>query len=164
MYHQFKELADVDITKQPMEVGPTCHYVMGGVEVDADTTAAATPGLFAAGEVSGGMHGSNRLGGNSLSDLLVFGKRAGEYAAKYVDEHAGQRVRPSAKAVDAAVEFALAPLSRADGGENPYKLHQDLQDVMGTLVGIIRREHELKDSLGRLAELKERIKNVGATG
>src|SRR5690349_4314887 len=139
MYHQFKELADVDITKQPMEVGPTCHYVMGGVEVDADSTAAATPGLFAIGEVSGGMHGSNRLGGNSLSDLLVFGKRGGEYAARYVDE-VTKRVRPSARAIEAAVETALAPLNRGEAGENPYKLHQELQDVMGTLVGIIRRE------------------------
>jgi succinate dehydrogenase / fumarate reductase flavoprotein subunit len=164
MYHQFKELADVDITKQPMEVGPTCHYVMGGVEVDADSTAAATPGLFAIGEVSGGMHGSNRLGGNSLSDLLVFGKRGGEHAAAYVDGLAGARPRPSAQAVEAAVETALAPLARADAGENPYTLHHDLQEVMGTLVGIIRREGELKDSLVRLAEIKERLQKVGATG
>ncbi|GAA3275910.1 fumarate reductase/succinate dehydrogenase flavoprotein subunit [Dactylosporangium vinaceum] len=162
MYHQFKELADVDITKQPMEVGPTCHYVMGGVEVDADTAAAAVPGLFAAGEVSGGMHGSNRLGGNSLSDLLVFGKRAGEHAARYATE-TGRR-KPTPAAVDAAVETALAPLHRADGGENPYALHAELQDIMGTLVGIIRREGELRDSLVRLAELKERVKKVGATG
>jgi succinate dehydrogenase / fumarate reductase flavoprotein subunit len=163
MYHQFKELADVDITAAPMEVGPTCHYVMGGVEVDADSTAATTAGLFAVGEVSGGMHGSNRLGGNSLSDLLVFGKRAGEYAARYVDQ-AGKRVRPPAAAVEAAVELALAPLARAEGGENPYTLHHELQEIMGTLVGIIRREGELKESLGRLAELKERIKKVGAAG
>jgi succinate dehydrogenase / fumarate reductase flavoprotein subunit len=163
MYHQFRELADVDITKQPMEVGPTCHYVMGGVEVEADTTAAATPGLFAAGEVSGGMHGSNRLGGNSLSDLLVFGKRAGEHAARYVDETA-KRVKPSPALVDAAVDAALAPLSRGEAGENPYTLHHELQEVMGTLVGIIRRDSELKESLGRLAELKERIRKVGASG
>jgi succinate dehydrogenase / fumarate reductase flavoprotein subunit len=163
MYHQFKELADVDITKQPMEVGPTCHYVMGGVEVEADSTSAATAGLFAAGEVSGGMHGSNRLGGNSLSDLLVFGKRAGEFAARYVDE-AGKVEKPSAPVVEAAVEAALAPLSRGDAGENPYTLHHELQEIMGNLVGIIRREGELKESLGRLAELKERVKKVGATG
>ena len=140
---------------------------MGGVEVDADTTAAATPGLFAVGEVSGGMHGSNRLGGNSLSDLLVFGKRGGEYAAKYVDELAaggGKRVKPSAKAVEAAVETDLAPLSRGASGENPYTVWHELQEVMGTLVGIIRREGELKDSLGKLAEIKERVKKVGATG
>ncbi|MGI5247298.1 fumarate reductase/succinate dehydrogenase flavoprotein subunit [Dactylosporangium sp. CA-139066] len=162
MYHQFKELADVDITKQPMEVGPTCHYVMGGVEVDADTAAAAVAGLFAAGEVSGGMHGSNRLGGNSLSDLLVFGKRAGEHAAAHATET--KRRKPSAASVEAAVETALAPLQRGEGGENPYTLHQELQDIMGTLVGIIRREGELRDSLVRLAELKERVKKVGATG
>ncbi|GAA4247619.1 fumarate reductase/succinate dehydrogenase flavoprotein subunit [Dactylosporangium darangshiense] len=162
MYHQFKELADVDITKQPMEVGPTCHYVMGGVEVDADTAAAAVTGLYAAGEVSGGMHGSNRLGGNSLSDLLVFGKRAGEHAAAHATET--KRRKPSAAAVEAAVETALAPLQRGEGGENPYTLHHELQDIMGTLVGIIRREGELRDSLVRLAELKERVKKVGATG
>ncbi|WP_432835154.1 fumarate reductase/succinate dehydrogenase flavoprotein subunit [Dactylosporangium sp. CA-092794] len=162
MYHQFKELADVDITKQPMEVGPTCHYVMGGVEVDADTAAASVTGLFAAGEVSGGMHGSNRLGGNSLSDLLVFGKRAGEHAAAYAE--ATKRRKPSAAAVDAAVETALAPLQRGEGGENPYGLHHDLQEIMGTLVGIIRREGELRDSLVRLADLKERVRKVGVGG
>nr|WP_184841210.1 fumarate reductase/succinate dehydrogenase flavoprotein subunit [Allocatelliglobosispora scoriae] len=162
MYHQFKELADVDITKQPMEVGPTCHYVMGGVEVDPDTAAAAVPGLFAAGEVSGGMHGSNRLGGNSLSDLLVFGKRAGEHAAAYT---AGLSARPAVKPaeLDAAVEAALAPLQR-DGGENPYALHHDLQEVMGDLVGIIRRKGELEESIAKLAELRERIQKVGAPG
>ncbi|MEV8513945.1 fumarate reductase/succinate dehydrogenase flavoprotein subunit [Dactylosporangium sp. NPDC051484] len=162
MYHQFKELADVDITAQPMEVGPTCHYVMGGIEVDADTAAAAVPGLFAAGEVSGGMHGSNRLGGNSLSDLLVFGKRAGEHAAAYAEQT--KRRKPSAATVDAAVDAALAPLQRGDGAENPYTLHHDLQEIMGTLVGIIRREGELRDSIVRLAELKERVKKVGVGG
>jgi succinate dehydrogenase / fumarate reductase flavoprotein subunit len=162
MYHQFKELADVDITKEPMEVGPTCHYVMGGVEVDPDTQATKIAGLFAAGEVSGGMHGSNRLGGNSLSDLLVFGKRAGEYAAAYTEELTG-RPAVSAADLDAAVETALAPLQRA-GGENPYSLHNELQQVMGDLVGIIRRQGELEESLGRLAELRERVSKVGATG
>jgi succinate dehydrogenase / fumarate reductase flavoprotein subunit len=162
MHHQFKELADVDITKQPMEVGPTCHYVMGGVEVDADSTAAAVAGLFAAGEVSGGMHGSNRLGGNSLSDLLVFGKRAGEYAAGYAT--ANPRPKVAKAALDAAVETALAPLNRGEGAENPYTLHQELQQVMGDLVGIIRRQGELEDSLVRLAELKERAKKVGVGG
>jgi succinate dehydrogenase / fumarate reductase flavoprotein subunit len=151
MYHQFKELADVDITKQPMEVGPTCHYVMGGVEVDADTTAATgVTGLFAAGEVSGGMHGSNRLGGNSLSDLLVFGKRAGEHAAAYAAS--GGRPRVSESELEAAAELVLAPLSR-DAGENPYQLQQELQEVMQSLVGIIRRGSELDESLTRLAEL-----------
>src|SRR5262245_8540891 len=162
MYHQFKELADVDITRQPMEVGPTCHYVMGGVEVDADTAEARVPGLFAAGEVSGGMHGSNRLGGNSLSDLLVFGKRAGEHAATFAS--ANPRLRVPAPAIDAAIETALAPLSRGDAGENPYALHAELQQVMGDLVGIIRRRGELEESLRRIAELKERAKKVGVGG
>ncbi|WP_089155132.1 fumarate reductase/succinate dehydrogenase flavoprotein subunit [Micromonospora sp. NBS 11-29] len=164
MYHQFKELADVDITKEPMEVGPTCHYVMGGVEVDPDSGAAAgsVRGLFAAGEVSGGMHGSNRLGGNSLSDLLVFGKRAGGHAATYTDQ-LGARPAVSVAAVEAAVETALAPLQR-DTGESPYQLQQDLQAVMGDLVGIIRREGELADALGRLAELRERVAKVSAVG
>jgi succinate dehydrogenase / fumarate reductase flavoprotein subunit len=164
MYHQFKELADVDITKEAMEVGPTCHYVMGGVEVDPDTAAAHghVEGLFAAGEVAGGMHGSNRLGGNSLSDLLVFGKRAGEHAAAYAD---GQARRPKVNPADveSAVETALAPLNR-QGGENPYTLQQDLQVVMGDLVGIIRREGELADALKRLDELKLRVAGVGAIG
>ncbi|MEU4559770.1 fumarate reductase/succinate dehydrogenase flavoprotein subunit [Actinoplanes sp. NPDC023936] len=164
MHHQFKELADVDITKEPMEVGPTCHYVMGGVEVDPDTGAALgrVQGLFAAGEVSGGMHGSNRLGGNSLSDLLVFGKRAGEHASSYVDS-LGKRPKPSKVDVAAAVEVALAPLVRGEG-ENPYTLQQDLQAVMGDLVGIIRREGELTDALKRLHELRVRVANVAADG
>jgi succinate dehydrogenase / fumarate reductase flavoprotein subunit len=164
MYHQFKELADVDITKQPMEIGPTCHYVMGGVEVDPDTAATAgeVEGLFAVGEVSGGMHGSNRLGGNSLSDLLVFGKRAGEYAALYVDKLTD---RPTVVQtdLDAAAETALAPLVR-DGGENPYEVWHDLQTVMQDLVGIIRRKSELEDSLKLLGELRPRVLNVGAPG
>jgi succinate dehydrogenase / fumarate reductase, flavoprotein subunit len=162
MYHQFKELADVDITSQPMEVGPTCHYVMGGVEVDAGTAEASVRGLFAAGEVSGGMHGSNRLGGNSLSDLLVFGKRAGEYAARYAGTNERQKI--PAASINAAVETALAPLARADAGENPYTLQAELQTVMNDLVGIIRRRGELQDALARLAELKERVKKVGAAG
>jgi succinate dehydrogenase / fumarate reductase flavoprotein subunit len=165
MYHQFKELADVDITKQPMEIGPTCHYVMGGVEVDPDTGAAAgtIQGLFAAGEVSGGMHGSNRLGGNSLSDLLVFGKRAGEYAAKYAD---GLKATPkvSEASLNAAVETALAPLNRGADGENPYNVWHSLQEVMQNLVGIIRRREELEQSIKDLAELRGRVANVGATG
>jgi succinate dehydrogenase / fumarate reductase flavoprotein subunit len=164
MYHQFKELADVDITQVPMEVGPTCHYVMGGVEVDPDSAAAhgRVEGLFAAGEVSGGMHGSNRLGGNSLSDLLVFGKRAGEHAAAYADALT-KRPKVGPKALDAAVQTALAPLTRTDG-ENPYTLQSDLQVVMGDLVGIIRRAGELTEALKRLQELKLRVANVGATG
>ena len=164
MYHQFKELADVDITASPMEVGPTCHYVMGGVEVDPDSAAAIghVQGLFAAGEVSGGMHGSNRLGGNSLSDLLVFGKRAGQHAAEYVDAIPA-RPKVDTETVQEAVEGALAPLSR-DTGENPYTLQQDLQAVMGDLVGIIRRKGELEESLVRLAELRERVAKVSAAG
>jgi len=147
-----------------MEIGPTCHYVMGGVEVDADSGAAMNiAGLFAAGEVSGGMHGSNRLGGNSLSDLLVFGKRAGEYAARYVDELGEDRPTVSRDAVGAAVEVALAPLERTDG-ENPYHLWHELQQVMQDLVGIIRRKHELEDSIKRLADLRVRIASVTATG
>jgi succinate dehydrogenase flavoprotein subunit len=164
MYHQFKELADVDITKQPMEIGPTCHYIMGGVEVDPDSGSAGgtVEGLFAAGEVSGGMHGSNRLGGNSLSDLLVFGKRAGEHAALYAD---GLTARPTvAQAdVDAAVERALAPLTH-EGGENPYTVWHELQQVMQDLVGLIRRKAELEESLKLLGEFRERIANVTATG
>ncbi|MBO0868244.1 MAG: FAD-binding protein, partial [Micromonosporaceae bacterium] len=164
MYHQFKELADVDITKEPMEIGPTCHYVMGGVEVDADTGAAqgSVAGLFAAGEVSGGMHGSNRLGGNSLSDLLVFGKRAGEHAAGYVASLADRPV-PASDDVDAAAEAALVPLSRTTG-ENPYAVWHDLQDAMQDLVGLIRRKGELEDSLKLLGELAERVRNVAAPG
>ncbi len=164
MYHQFKELADVDITKQPMEIGPTCHYVMGGVEVDADSAATLTvSGLYAAGEVSGGMHGSNRLGGNSLSDLLVFGKRAGEYAAIYVDSLGAVRPAVSKSDVDAAIATALAPVERTEG-ENPYDVWHDLQTVMQDLVGIIRRKHELEESLKRLADLRARVAGVRATG
>jgi succinate dehydrogenase / fumarate reductase, flavoprotein subunit len=162
MYHQFKELADVDITKEPMEVGPTCHYVMGGVRVDPDTQAATVPGLFAAGEAAGGMHGANRLGGNSLSDLLVFGLRAGRYAAEHA--HAAGDLPPVDPAQVAAAEReALAPFER-DGGENPYTVQQDLQDCMQELVGIIRTEGELKSALERIAALKERATRVSVEG
>jgi len=162
MYHQFKGLADVDITKEPMEVGPTCHYVMGGVEVDPDTAAASVPGLFAAGEVSGGMHGSNRLGGNSLSDLLVFGRRAGIGAADYLDALTTRPVAAQAD-LDAAAEEALAPLER-DGGENPYAVHAELQDIMTNLVGLIRTEKEMVQALAELDKLKERERKVSAGG
>ncbi len=166
MYHQFMELAEVDITKEPMEVGPTCHYVMGGIEVDPDTGAAKTAGLFAAGECSGGMHGSNRLGGNSLSDLLVFGRRAGLGASDYVR---GLKDRPavSAEAVDAAAKVAVAPFSGPSNGgkpENPYTLQLDLQDTMNELVGIIRKAEEMSDALDRLVELRERLKNLNVEG
>ncbi|MEV4671917.1 MULTISPECIES: fumarate reductase/succinate dehydrogenase flavoprotein subunit [Actinomadura] len=158
MYHQFKELADVDITKEAMEVGPTCHYVMGGVEVDPDTGAAKVPGLFAAGEVSGGMHGSNRLGGNSLSDLLVFGRRAGLGASEYVDALPARPAVPDAE-VEAATAEALAPFER-EGGENPYAVHAELQQTMNELVGIIRKEEELKQAIEALGKLRERVANV----
>lgn len=162
MHHQFKELADVDITAEPMEVGPTCHYVMGGVEVDPDTAQSKVPGLFAAGEVAGGMHGSNRLGGNSLSDLLVFGRRAGMGAAVYVD---GLQERPKIDEadVDAAAVDALAPFE-LEGGENPYSIHQELQQSMNDLVGIIRKEEEMEQALGRLAEFRGRIAKMTVEG
>ncbi|HEX5493839.1 MAG TPA: fumarate reductase/succinate dehydrogenase flavoprotein subunit [Mycobacteriales bacterium] len=164
MHHQFKELADVDITAEPMEIGPTCHYVMGGVEVDPDTGAAArVPGLFAAGEVSGGMHGSNRLGGNSLSDLLVFGRRAGMGAAGYVDSLDGARPAVSQSDLDDAAATALAPFENTTG-ENPYTLHQELQQSMNDLVGIIRTEEEMRAALSRLAELRARAPKVGVEG
>ena len=164
MCHQFKELADVDITKESMEVGPTCHYMMGGVEVDPDTQQATVPGLFAVGEVSGGMHGSNRLGGNSLSDLLVFGRRAGLYAAEYVDGlTAGSRPTPNEATVADAAAEALAPLERA-GGENPYQVHAELQQAMNDLVGIIRREKELEAALAELDKLRVRAAQVSASG
>ena len=163
MYHQFKELADVDITAQPMEVGPTCHYVMGGIEVDPDTQGTSVPGLYAAGECSGGMHGSNRLGGNSLSDLLVFGRRAGLHAAEYVDGLQGGLPAANPADVDAAVEEALAPLANADG-ENPYTLHHDLQVTMNTLVGIIRKPGEVSEALTKLEDFKPRHRKVGSVG
>ncbi|MFF3614443.1 fumarate reductase/succinate dehydrogenase flavoprotein subunit [Streptomyces sp. NPDC002580] len=184
MYHQFKELADVDITAEAMEVGPTCHYVMGGIAVDSDTAAArGVPGLFAAGEVAGGMHGSNRLGGNSLSDLLVFGRRAGGHAAEYAAGLTGDGARPPLDDVqiDAAAAEALRPFSAegpesapapADGAvapvprppENPYTLHQELQQTMNDLVGIIRREAEMEQALEKLAELRVRARRAGVEG
>jgi succinate dehydrogenase / fumarate reductase flavoprotein subunit len=164
MYHQFKELADVDITKEPMEIGPTCHYVMGGVEVDPDTGAASVPGLFAVGEVSGGMHGSNRLGGNSLSDLLVFGRRSGLGAAEYVSALAeSDRPSVSAASLDAAAAVAVEPLERAEG-ENPYAIHGELQQIMFDLVGLIRRESELKTALVELDKLRARAAQVSVAG
>jgi len=162
MYHQFKELADVDITKEPMEIGPTCHYVMGGVEVDPATGAASVPGLFAVGEVSGGMHGSNRLGGNSLSDLLVFGRRAGLGAAEYISALPSRPVVAEAD-LSSAASTALEPLGRADG-ENPYAIHAELQTIMNDLVGLIRRESELKTALVDLDKLRAREADVSAAG
>lgn len=163
MYHQFKELADVDITAEPMEVGPTCHYVMGGIEVDADTAAAVhVPGLFAAGEVAGGMHGSNRLGGNSLSDLLVFGRRAGDGAADYVLGLKGEYPSVSDAQLAECEQVALAPFGQH--GDTAYAIHEELQQCMNDLVGIIRKASEVQDALERLEKLKERAKDVRAEG
>jgi succinate dehydrogenase flavoprotein subunit len=162
MYHQFKELAGVDITKEAMEVGPTCHYVMGGVRVEADTTQSTVKGLFAAGEVAGGMHGSNRLGGNSLSDLLVFGRRAGLHAALYAKDFGGTLTIDSGQ-IEQASRAMLAPFERT-GGENPYAIQSDLQETMQTLVGIIRKEPELKEALKRLETLKQRAGKVHVDG
>lgn len=171
MYHQFKELADVDITAEAMEVGPTCHYVMGGIAVDSDSAAArGVPGLFAAGEVAGGMHGSNRLGGNSLSDLLVFGRRAGWHAAEYASGSAQARPRVDDVQVDTAAAEALRPFSAEgeapDQGppENPYTVHQELQQTMNDLVGIIRREQEMEKALENLAGLRVRARRAGVEG
>ena len=165
MYHQFKELADVDITKEPMEVGPTCHYVMGGVEVDPDSAMSKVPGLFAAGEVAGGMHGSNRLGGNSLSDLLVFGRRAGAGAAEYVDGLAGVRPAVAVADVDAAVDRALLPFSSStDGGENPFVVQLELQKTMNDLVGIIRKADEMELALKALQDIAVRTRTVSVLG
>jgi succinate dehydrogenase / fumarate reductase flavoprotein subunit len=163
MYQQFKELADVDITKEPMETGPTCHYVMGGVEVDPDSAMSIVPGLFAAGEVAGGMHGANRLGGNSLSDLVVFGRRAGEHAAAYAATLSGGRPAVAEAAVAAAQLAALAPFER-EGGENPYSVQRDLQDTMHNLVGIIRNAGEIEAALVKIEECKARIVRLSVEG
>jgi succinate dehydrogenase / fumarate reductase flavoprotein subunit len=162
MWHQFYELAGVDITKEAMEVGPTCHYVMGGVEVEPDTAAAiGVPGLFAAGEVAGGMHGSNRLGGNSLTDLLVFGRRAGVGAVDYVKKNGANPV--SQAAITAAATKIQAPFDR-EGGENSYSLHAELQEITHNLVGIIRTGSELKDAIAKIAEIRKRSANVSVSG
>ena len=163
MWHQFKELADVDITEQPMEVGPTCHYVMGGIQVDPDSGAATgVEGLFAAGEVAGGMHGSNRLGGNSLSDLLVFGRRAGIGASEYVKK-LSNRPKVDEKNLENALTSAEAPLNSSNK-ENPYALHQELQQMMNDLVGIIRDGQEMKEAIEKLENLKQKTKNIGVDG
>ncbi|MDA8292402.1 MAG: fumarate reductase/succinate dehydrogenase flavoprotein subunit [Actinomycetota bacterium] len=161
MYHQFKELADVDITVEPMEIGPTCHYIMGGIRVDADTTATTVPGLYAAGEAAGGMHGANRLGGNSLSDLLVFGRRAGQHAAEHALGRTGDATVDPAQ-VGSVTDHALAPFSRE--GENPYAVHHSLQETMQSLVGIIRTESELVEARDALDELDARAASTSVEG
>jgi succinate dehydrogenase / fumarate reductase, flavoprotein subunit len=162
MYHQFKELADLDITKQPMEVGPTTHYIMGGIRVDADTQESSIPGLFAAGECAAGINGANRLGGNSLSDLIVFGKRAGEFAAS--SARARDDVSVDAAAVERAMQWALEPFERGGGAENPYRVQHDLQRTMQDLVGIVRTEGEMREALERLDRLRERAGRAGIAG
>jgi len=162
MYHQFKELADLDITKEPMEVGPTTHYVMGGIRVDADSQMSSIPGLFAAGECASGINGANRLGGNSLSDLIVFGKRAGEYAAQWARDNGAARIDDGA--VDRAMRASLLPFERGDGGENPYKVQADLQDTMQALVGIVRVEKEMQEAVIRIQHYNERSTRVGVSG
>jgi succinate dehydrogenase / fumarate reductase flavoprotein subunit len=161
MYHQFKQLADIDITQEQMEVGPTTHYMMGGVRVDPDSQMSDVPGLFAAGECGAGLHGANRLGGNSLSDLLVFGKRAGQYAALYAKENAFGTVRP--QEVDLAAKRALLPFER-NSAEGPYVVQYALQDMMQDLVGIVRQEKEMLQALERIQQLKERAARVGVSG
>jgi succinate dehydrogenase / fumarate reductase flavoprotein subunit len=164
MYHQFKELAGIDITKEPMEVGPTTHYAMGGIRVDADSQMSTTvKGLFAAGECAGGLHGANRLGGNSLSDLLVFGKRAGEYAARFAAESAPAKV--SSEEVDLAAREALAPLERDPGADvGPFRLQYELQKLMQEKVGIAREENEIAEAIDEIQKLRERAARMGAGG
>jgi succinate dehydrogenase / fumarate reductase flavoprotein subunit len=161
MYHQFKELGDIDITKDPMEVGPTTHYMMGGVRVDGDSQMSTIPGLFAAGECAAGLHGANRLGGNSLSDLLVFGKRAGEYAATFAKEHGAGQVDNGE--LDEAARWALEPFNRTTG-EGPYQVQQNLQDMMQDLVGIVRQEDEMLRALEGVSGLWERAERVQVLG
>ena len=160
MYHQFKQLGDIDITQQPMEIGPTTHYMMGGVRVDGDTQMSDVPGLFAAGECGAGLHGANRLGGNSLSDLLVFGKRAGEFAAKFAKESAAATVNMAQ--VEDASRRALEPFERS--GEGPYQVQHDLQDLMQTNVGIVRRQEDMEHALDGILKLRERAKHVAVSG
>jgi succinate dehydrogenase / fumarate reductase flavoprotein subunit len=159
MYHQFMQLANLDITKEPMEVGPTTHYVMGGVRVDGDTQMSSVPGLFAAGECAAGLHGANRLGGNSLSDLIVFGKRAGEYAAKFAKEQGAGNIDDAQ--IEAAAREALASFDHADNGESPYHVQRDLQDMMQDLVGIVRLQPEMEKALDGISKLKARAEKVG---
>ena len=163
MYHQFKELAGVDITKEPMEVGPTTHYIMGGIRVDADTQMTTVPGLFAAGECAAGLHGANRLGGNSLSDLLVFGKRAGEFAARYAAD--GDEPKVDNAHVEAMAAAALAPFDRASASaQNPFQLQAELQEAMQSLAGIVRNGRDLSQANEKIAELRKLSAAVACTG
>ena len=162
MYHQFKQLADIDITKEAMEVGPTTHYVMGGVLVDADTQMSTVPGLFAAGECAAGLHGANRLGGNSLSDLLVFGQRAGKYAAEYARENGNGAIDDGQ--IDAAVGETLAPFDREQSGENPFEIQYELQERMQELVGIVRNEGDMQRALEVVDDLRQRAEKVSVVG
>jgi succinate dehydrogenase / fumarate reductase flavoprotein subunit len=161
MYHQFKQLADIDITEQPMEVGPTTHYIMGGVRVDPDTQMSRLPGLFAAGECAAGINGANRLGGNSLSDLLVFGKRAGEFAAKFAKENQPGSV--DHEQINTVARKALAPFERSDG-ENPYAIQKDLQETMQDLVGIVRTESEMREALEKVGKFRTLTERAAVTG
>jgi succinate dehydrogenase / fumarate reductase, flavoprotein subunit len=163
MYHQFKQLADLDITKEPMEVGPTTHYMMGGIRVDGDSQMSNVPGLFAAGEAAAGLHGANRLGGNSLSDLVVFGRRAGRYAAEFARANGANGVIDEEQLQQAAKD-ALKPFDRGATGENPYKIQSDLQESMQDLVGIVRTEGEMQQALSVIAALDGRAEDVGITG
>jgi succinate dehydrogenase / fumarate reductase flavoprotein subunit len=162
MYHQFKQLAGIDITKEPMEVGPTTHYMMGGVKVDGDSQMSTVPGLFAAGEAAGGLHGANRLGGNSLSDLIVFGKRAGEFAAKFAKEFGP--VTTDDREIETAAKAALEPFDRGAGGENPYQIQYKLQESMQALVGIVRTRGEMQEALEVVGQLNRRAEQAGVVG
>ena len=162
MYHQFKQLADLDITKEPMEVGPTTHYMMGGIRVDGDSQMSSVPGLFAAGEVAAGLHGANRLGGNSLSDLVVFGKRAGRFAAEFAKSNSAAKI--DEEQLQTTASAALAPFDRGASGENPYQIQYDLQEAMQNLVGIVRTENEMQQAVEAIAALRGRADGVGIAG
>ena len=162
MYHQFKQLADIDITREPMEIGPTTHYMMGGIDVDGDTQMSTVPGLFAAGEVAAGLHGANRLGGNSLSDLIVFGQRAGQHAAEFARKNAAAAIDEGQ--IEAAAKSALEPFERDPSAENPYQIQYDLQQKMQELVGIVRTEAEMEQALDAIAKLNQRVSHAGIAG
>jgi succinate dehydrogenase / fumarate reductase flavoprotein subunit len=162
MYHQIKQLADLDITQEPMEVGPTTHYEMGGIRVDGDSQMSRVPGLFAAGEAAAGLHGANRLGGNSLSDLLVFGRRAGHFAAEFAKTSGVTTI--DEQELQATAAAALAPFDRGSSGENPYQIQYDLQEAMQELVGIVRTEKEMQQALDAIAQFVARAERIGVVG